>query len=162
MILDTDVQKFLEKYINKIDNNDWDWIYSEGLNELETETGNFDIRGYFSKTLEESRINVLDYLDYVPNSYMIGTSITHYAIPNHIKTIRYYAFMDCAYLKKIILPKSITHIEENVFNGCSALEEIIYEGNILDWNNIKFTDSWRPLGLSRKMKIKCSDGEIEV
>ena len=34
MMLDTDVQKFLEKYINKIDNNDWDWIYFRGMSEL--------------------------------------------------------------------------------------------------------------------------------
>ena len=162
MSLDIDVQNFIEKYINKIDNNDWDWIYSEGLDELETETGDPYVRGYFSKTLEESGINILDQLDYVPNSYMIGASITHYVIPSHIKTIRYYAFIDCDYLKSIILPKSITHIEEDVFNGCSDLEEIIYKGNILDWNNIKFTSSKRPLGLNRKIKIKCSDGEIEV
>lgn len=161
-MLDNDVQNFLEKYIDKIDNNDWDWIYSQGLNQLETETGNPYIRGYFSKTLEESGINILDQLDYIPNSYMIGASITHYVIPNHIKTIRYYAFIDCAYLKSITLPKSIAHIQEDVFNGCSALEDIIYEGNILDWNNIKFTDSRRPLGLSRKIKVQCLDGEIEV
>lgn len=162
MMLDSDVQNFLEKYIDKIDNNDWDWIYSDGLAELEDKTGNPYVRGYFSKTLEESGINILDYLDYVPNSYMIGASITYYAIPNNIKSIKAYAFIDCSYLKSIILPKSIVYIEEDIFNGCSALEDIIYEGTILDWNIIKFTDNRRPLGLSRKIRVKCFDGEIEV
>ena len=162
MMLDTNVKQFIEQNIDKIDNNDWDWIYNKGLNQLRLKTGNPYIRGYFSKTLEESGINILDYLDYVPNSYMIGASITYYAIPNNIKSIKAYAFIACSYLKSIILPKSIVYIEEDIFNGCSALEDIIYEGTILDWNSIKFTYNRRPLGLSRKITVKCSDGELEV
>ena len=34
MMLDNDVQNFIEKYIHKIEINDWDWIYFQGMSEL--------------------------------------------------------------------------------------------------------------------------------
>ena len=60
MRLDTDVQNFLEKYINKIDNNDWDWIYFQGMSELIQKTQNPYIQGYFSAKMEDSGIYPLN------------------------------------------------------------------------------------------------------
>ena len=162
MMLDNDVQKFLEKYINKIDNNDWDWIYFQGMSELIKESQNPYIQGYFSAKMEDSEIYPLNHLIYVPNGYMTGTGIRHYDIPDHIRFIEDYAFCDCSSLETVRLPKDLEKVGKQVFNGCDSLRILKYPGTIEDFGNIIFISDNSPLGLNRKIKVQCSDGEIEV
>ena len=46
------------------------------------------------------------------------------SMPKSIKTIGKHAFEDCKLLKSIIIPNSVTNIEDWAFQGCSALEFI--------------------------------------
>lgn len=162
MILDTDVQNFIEKYIHKIEINAWDWIYFQGMNELIKESQNPYIQGYFSAIMEDSEIYPLNYLVYVPNGYMTGTGIRHYDIPDHIRFIEDYAFSDCSSLETVRLPKDLEKVGKQVFNGCDSLRLLKYPGTIEDFGKIIFISVSSPLGLSRKIKVQCSDGEIEV
>ena len=162
MSLDPDVQKFIEKYIHKIEINDWDWIYFQGMSELIKESQNPYIQGYFSAEMEDSEIYPLNYIVYVPNGYMTGTGIRHYDIPDHIRFIEDYAFCDCSSLETVRLPKNLEKVGKSVFNGCDSLRLLKYPGTIEDFGKIIFISDNSPLGLRRKIKIQCSDGEIEV
>ena len=42
----------------------------------------------------------------------------------HLTTIRSYTFGDCAKLKAVSIPKSVTIIEEDAFSGCTSLTDI--------------------------------------
>ena len=162
MMLDKSVQEFLEKYIHKIEINDWDWIYFQGMSELIQESQNPYIQGYFSAEMEDSEIYPLNYLVYVPNGYMTGTGIRHYDIPDHVRSIEAYAFSDCSSLETVRLPKNLEKVGKSVFNGCDSLRLLKYPGTIEDFGKIIFISDNSPLGLSRKIKVQCSDGEIEV
>ena len=162
MILDSDVQTFIEKHIHKIEINDWHWIYFQGMNELIQKSQNPYIQGYFSANMEDSEIYPLNYLFYVPNSYMTGTGIRHYNIPDNIRFIEDYAFSDCRILETVRLPKNLEKVGKYVFNGCDSLRLLKYPGTIEDFGKIIFISDNSPLGLSRKIKVQCSDGGIEV
>jgi hypothetical protein len=43
--------------------------------------------------------------------------------------IGYGTFIDCSSLTSIVIPKSVTSIEENAFAGCSNLKAVYFEGN---------------------------------
>ena len=81
MLLDNDVQEFIETHIDKIENNNWGWIYSSGLAELEDETGNPYIKGYFSSKMHDCDIYPLDYLKFIPSCYLIGSGVRFFDIP---------------------------------------------------------------------------------
>ena len=61
-----------------------------------------------------------------------------------VRKIRGYAFFRCAGFDHIELPKSLVHIEEYAFYGCSALESILYNGTPNDWVKVTVEDGNYP------------------
>ena len=49
-------------------------------------------------------------------------------MPNSVRSIGDYAFVDCSGLTELKLPNSVTSIGESAFVGCSGLEKITVDG----------------------------------
>ena len=60
----------------------------------------------------------------------IAHDITSDDIPQNVKSIGRYAFVNCSKLTKLAIPDNITKIDSNVFSGCNNLEEISLSKNI--------------------------------
>ena len=59
-------QDFIEKYIDLIDKNDFDELFHKCIYESKVDIT--DLRS----VLEESNIEPLDYIDYIPMGYFLG------------------------------------------------------------------------------------------
>ena len=66
------------------------------------------------------------------------------------------AFKDCAFLCKVVLPKSIRYIGLEAFYNCSKIASIKYNGTKSDFSRI---DTWNPV-FGRMVIVQCSDGPI--
>ena len=54
--------------------------------------------------------------------------MTELILPNSVRSIGDYAFVDCSGLTELKLPNSVTSIGESAFVGCSGLEKITVDG----------------------------------
>ena len=64
------------------------------------------------------------------NPYTNNTTIQEVVLPNGLKELGSYAFFDCKALKKVTIPSGFTGDINEVFPGCTALEEyVIAAGN---------------------------------
>ncbi len=138
--MELEVRKIIEEHADLIESNKWEEIYSKLKNSMFT--------GKFTKAILDANIDPLDYLDYIPKSYLSRVDIKEFTIPNHIIKIgRYsfagsgienitipnsvieigpYAFNATYNLKNIIIPKSVKNIEYGAFEN-SGVENIIFE-----------------------------------
>ena len=63
------------------------------------------------------------------------------------------AFEDCYFLEKITLPESITELGDNLFDDCTGLESLIYQGPMTQWDlNVK-----NSVG-NEDVVVECEDG----
>lgn len=83
-------------------------------------------------------------IDYLPHNHiqtdsslgLYGYTNVYYGdaetiiMPQFIKTIRKYTFLNCVKLRNITLPDSLTSIEYYGFMNCSSLEEILLPNNV--------------------------------
>lgn len=69
------------------------------------------------------------------------------------------AFLDFDMLDTIHIPKSVTHICETAFNGCSHLTFVSYDGTIEEWKQINFNKNQTFAEVSQ---IECSDGDFNL
>lgn len=128
-------------------------------------------------------IDPLNYLDYIPDCFLLDSGIKSITIPNHIKKIGEFAFCNCSELTSITIPDSVTSIEWRAFSGCtrltsvtigngmtsiigytfegcSKLHDIRYAGTISQWSKIHFGDKWNKDSAIKT--IHCIDGDIEL
>lgn len=59
-----------------------------------------------------------------------------------MKTIESSAFSYCRNLSEINLPTSLTTIEISVFDGCSSLETVFYDGSLAQWSQINTSNGF--------------------
>ena len=77
-----------------------------------------------------------------PGITMIGTQafngsrIANVTLPYTVIYIKRYAFAYCRSMTSIFIPKNMKRIQEESFIGCSALQDIYFEGSETEWNNI--------------------------
>jgi len=57
-----------------------------------------------------------------------GTQITAVTIPDSVKTISGYAFLDCASLTSVTIGKGVTYIDAYAFRGCAKLTSVTFSG----------------------------------
>ena len=60
-------------------------------------------------------------------------TITKVVIPEGVETIYAYAFAKLTALEEVVLPSTLTHIDQNAFDGCTNLKKITFSGE----NNLK-------------------------
>ena len=69
-----------------------------------------------------------DYWDYSDSKIRKGcfedSSVESVEFSTSIRVIRDYAFANCRYLRKVILPEGLVHIGRGAFEKCESLEEV--------------------------------------
>jgi len=69
------------------------------------------------------------------------------------------ALSGCEGMTRIIVPDSVTSIEDDAFSHCSILADITYKGTKAQWNLITKGESWyRGAG---DLTIHCTDGDLD-
>nr|MCR4584954.1 leucine-rich repeat domain-containing protein [Lachnospiraceae bacterium] len=88
--------------------------------------------------------------------FMECSALTSVVINDGVKEISYGAFRYCPSLAAISIPKSITKIQDNAFEGCNANAVITYPGSPGEWSKIDISDDtyWGQITLN------CTGGEI--
>lgn len=90
-----------------------------------------------SKLLYSIGIDPLDYMDEVPEDFILGCDeIQSFTIPNHIKRIGSDAFLGCDGLTNITIPNSVTGIDHGAFYSCDKLMTVTIG------NNVTYIDSY--------------------
>ena len=90
-----------------------------------------------SKLLYSIGIDPLDYMDEVPEAFILGCDeIQSFTIPNHIKRIGSDAFLGCNGLTNITIPNSVTGIDDGAFYSCDKLMTVTIG------NNVTYIDSY--------------------
>ena len=148
-----DTKLFIEKYIQLIEENQFEDLYALVRHE------DIDCSD-FTDALYKAGIQPLDYMTYVPNRFAADIKhITEYNIPENITVIKPVAFREND-LHRVSFPKSLTllsagcfefckeltlidtknveYIEEYAFMGCSKLNTLITSANVID--NFAFKD----------------------
>lgn len=94
--------------------------------------------GEFTQLLVNLNIDPLNYLDYIPNSFLTSTSIKKINIPDHITSIGEFAFAHCGSLTSITIPNNVTSISSYVFTHCEKLKSITIPDKITKINSSTF------------------------
>ena len=133
-------QKYIDFFKNP-DNikllNDGDFLTLYG--EFQNQLSYLDVRELTS-FLYLSGINVLDYVDKVPDNFVYGALVEEkypfltedFHIREGIKEIGFQAFKSCKIIKRFFLPSTLTKIEEKALFPIN-LREIYYNGTKKDW-----------------------------
>ena len=116
----TELKGFLEKNKELIINNDFDRLYGRA---------DANQSALLSGIIFEANINVLDYMTYIPQFFLIKSTQTTIDIPSNITRIVDSAFKESK-LTDIYLPKSITSIGDSAFAFCSDLKQCIFDPDI--------------------------------
>lgn len=86
------------------------------------------------------------------------TLLTKVNIPESVTSIGSAAFANTA-ITEITLPKSLAFVAENAFSECSALETVVYEGTVAEWQALG-VDLNVMLSDTPSLCLQCSDGEL--
>lgn len=125
MRISSDAKTILNKYKEAINNGDFESIYKDRLVFFQPM-----LASEISQIFLNSGINPLNYLNKVPNAFLIGADIDQIEIPNGIIEIRSSAFNDCTNLTKIEIPNSVDKIGAYAFYHCANLKYIKFSKNI--------------------------------
>ena len=93
--------------------------------------------------------------------YGSGSLSKWYCIPSSLKRVTitgskllYGAFSGCSSLTSIVIPSSLTSIDDNAFLDCSNLVDVYYLGDLADWCEISFgSNSSNPMRYASNLYI---------
>ena len=68
--------------------------------------------------------------------YPSGKTADTYQIPDGVNTIAYSAFWGSSNLKSVVIPESVTFIDEGAFISCYSLTDVYYTGTEEQWENV--------------------------
>lgn len=122
ILLEPDIQKALQ-------NNDFDMIY---------DTLSSNLTSQFTQLMASLNVDPLNYLEYIPKSFLAFTSIEHLDIPEHITRISDYAFRNCYELTDIIIPNQVKRIGNWAFSNCQKLTSIAIPNSVTTIGNYAF------------------------
>ena len=162
-------QKYIDFFKN-LDNikllNDGDFLTL--YREFQNQFGYMNVRE-LTRFLYMSGINVLDYVDKVPDNFLYGAIQEggkydfipgEFHIREGIKELGFQSFKHCRFIKKIWLPSTLTHIQENSLDS-SWLKEIYYNGTKNDWK-LKVTKGDKWCNISKLERIIFTDDVVEL
>ena len=75
-------------------------------------------------------------------------------IPEEVKTIGDWIFVDCSNMESVFIPLSISHVGRFAFANCKALSKVIYEGTEDAWQQVA---GGRKLSIEETVQILCQD-----
>ena len=90
--------------------------------------------------------------------YLDGVLLTELVIPDTVTAINNYAFFRCSSLTSITIPDSVTSIGDFALRECTVLTSITFTGTKSQWNEISKGDSWNYN--TGSYTIHCTDGDI--
>lgn len=99
---------------------------------------------------DEGLFKTWDYLTTEDTSVMYASSrsytylIEKIVIEDGVKHIGRFAFASLPNIREVVIPESVTSIDNNAFSGCSALNSIYYNGS--DLNSVKVLNANRGAG----------------
>ena len=165
------INSFIEKYKNQINNNEWNNIYYAFMNPYLSQKE----VGMFTYMMLECNINPLLHMDSVPLNYLYGYEGNKHLkidIPDNIECISIFAFKNAHHLEYVNIPKSVNVIEGNSlpkdnipiyipYNSLMEFQEKVrllgidiysgeylfissLTGNVLTKNNYDFTSVYNP------------------
>lgn len=84
-------------------------------------------------------------------------SLTSVEMGNSVMSIDSYAFYECPVLRSIELPNQISFIDHFAF--CKSLTNIIFDGTIQQWTDVRKATYWDDVG---SIRVICKDGEVVI
>ena len=82
------------------------------------------------------------------------TGLTSVTIPDSVTSIGDSMFYNCNGLTSVTILDSVASVGYNAFYGCTGLTSVYYTGDVADWCNISFSDSFsNPLHYSHNLYI---------
>ena len=183
MKLDKVLEDFISLHIKDIDNNDFANCYRDLWWNISASDMSPQDAGVFTKAMQEADINILDYLNYIPECCYYETDFTGHYLPDHIERIaslafaksdieeincgkgltriESMAFKKCAGLDTVIIyPHPMLTIEGKAFDGCYDLIEIEFRGTKVEWYKTQKYDTWA--NNSGLKYVNCTDGKIQI
>lgn len=129
------IKYFLQDKIEAFNNNKFDYLYNE-LEDIDSNNAylnhNNALKPVFTELLFKIGVNPLNYLIYVPKGFAYGLDIEKFTIPQHIKQIDNFAFLNCTKLKIIRIGNSVKNIGINAFGSCENLHHISIPDSVID------------------------------
>ena len=89
--------------------------------------------------------------------YQFNKEVVNIVLKEGVKEIEGLAFMGCSNLQQVTLPKSLKKVGYGVFNNCTLLNKVIYNGSVADWCKIDFIRSNIPFIASRTDELGISN-----
>lgn len=117
------LKKFIDDNEVLINGGEWAQLYENAKNTLHIGPGDSKV-GKFTELLLAVGTDPLADLDYIPEYYLEGASITTFVIPKHITFIDSHAFADCKKLTNITIPNGVRKIGWGAFYDCSRLTNV--------------------------------------
>ncbi len=71
-----------------------------------------------------------------------GYTNTTVTVEEGTLTIAARAFAECTHVEKVILPKTLTHIDRDAFLNCTNLHEVEFTGDIYEWLSITYVNDY--------------------
>lgn len=95
----------------------------------------------------------------IGNSALFMGPVEKVVIPNTVTYIDDYAFNGCSQLTSMTIPASVTGIGLNQFDYCTKLKNITFEGKTMA--QVQGMTNY-PFDLSTGTTIHCTDGDITI
>ena len=89
------------------------------------------------------------------------TELTNINLPNDMISIGREAFIGCKKLDSVRIMSTKINFGISAFWGCSNLVNIIFNGKISEWEQIKKSDHWKNL-VPEDCVVHCADGDINI
>lgn len=180
----SDIETFLVKYMDLIDNNQFENLYEQARIEFPT-TGNINVIPLLNSYFYQAGIDPLEYLKVIPAFFIqYREEITSVNIPNHIVAIKDAAFRGSSIkeftfpenltslgnyvfcynknLTNVILPKKCSALGSYVFADCENLIQVKYPGTREQFLKSIYVKRKRWLTRSSIEEIVCNNGNIKV
>lgn len=146
------MRRFINEHEEDINLDNWEKIYSALNNNY------YIVTGEFTSLMYEAELNPLTGLDHIPNSFYTSQDIKTFYVPDGIVEIGPFAFSS-TFLDNISIPNTVKRIDNYAFLNCPHLNTIEYRGKKEDFLKTFPKASWFP---HNNTIIKCSDGVVKL
>lgn len=120
--INEEVLRIISKYSDDIAQG----IFTLAYKEIENTLGPAFV-GQFTELLLDSKIDPLERVKKIPDSYLWGADVKEISIPHWIEQIGMSAFMGCNNVESVAVPGNVSQIGFRAFGSCKSLTEAIIE-----------------------------------